>query len=198
MREPGLRSSVSRFIRSSRLIASARVQDSIQSYPLPQVSSLVTPFSFKRAATWSCCGADRSRSLQLASMQSPRLSSQLGELHSPPGYSTTDLATSPFAPSVLLNLAPLSNSIHFQLGYLGHGPASLEGEVQVKWAAGPDAQQQRPAFAKLEVVFRGIERSPGCESGIELAEHKAILWGLGAAGSSSDVDQQGDADTTFW
>ncbi|ORY80209.1 hypothetical protein BCR35DRAFT_352539 [Leucosporidium creatinivorum] len=127
-------------------------------------------------------------------MQSPRLTSQLGELHSPPGYSTTDLATSPFAPSVLLNLVPLANSIHFQLGYLGHGPASLEGEVQVKWAAGPDTQQHRPAFAKLEVVFRGIERSPGCEAGIELAEHKTVLWGLGAAGSSSDVAQQGDGD----
>jgi hypothetical protein len=66
--------------------------------------------------------------------------------------------------------------------------------VQVKWAAGPDAQQPRPAFAKLEVVFRGIERSLGCESGIELAEHKAVLWGLGAAGSSSDGAQQGDGD----
>lgn len=126
-------------------------------------------------------------------MQPRRRSSQLGELHSPPGYSTTDLATSPFAPAVLLNLVPLANSIHFQLGYLGHGPASLEGEVQVKWAPGPDAQQQRPAFAKLEVVFHGVERSPGCE-GIELAEHKAVLWGLGAAGTSSDVDHQGDAD----
>lgn len=121
-------------------------------------------------------------------MEPPSFTGAVGDQLSPPGYSTAAPPFDDSAPTgVLLNLVPLANSIQFQLGYLGHGPASLQGEVQVKYSSGPDTvTASRPAFAKLEVVFRGVERSSACE-GIELAEHKAILWGLGAAGSSSSV-----------
>ncbi|GAA5865447.1 hypothetical protein JCM8547_001247 [Rhodosporidiobolus lusitaniae] len=97
---------------------------------------------------------------------------------SPPGYSS--------APAVvLLNLAPPTDSTTFQLGHLGYGPAFVAGEVQVKYA-GSDAAA-RPAFSRLEVTFRGIERnSPGGE-GIELSEQRKVLWGEGAAGSSSSA-----------
>lgn len=121
-----------------------------------------------------------------------RSAAEPGDLPSPPppGYSTTDQV----APSVLLNLVPLANSVNFQLGFLGHGPASLQGEVQVKWSAPAEStgeDQLRPDFEKVEVVFRGVEKSlVGCEGGgIELAEHQTVLWGTGAASSSSSIHQ---------
>lgn len=52
--------------------------------------------------------------------------------------------------------------------------------LQIKF----EGEGSRPAFSKLEVVFRGMERRDGAEE-IELVEQRKVLWGLGAAGSSS-------------
>ena len=61
----------------------------------------------------------------------------------------------------------------------------------MKWSAPADsAEDARPAFETLELVFRGIEKSEACDDGgIELAEHKAVLRGTGAASSSSSIHQ---------
>ncbi|GAA5863502.1 hypothetical protein JCM1840_000045 [Sporobolomyces johnsonii] len=99
---------------------------------------------------------------------------------SPPGYSSS--SPNDTAPQVLLNLAPPPDSTTFQLGYLGHGPAFIAGDVQIKYA-GSDADP-RPSFSALELSFRGIERIEGSDA-IELSEQRKVLWGLGAAGSSS-------------
>ncbi|BGP44744.1 hypothetical protein JCM10450v2_000558 [Rhodotorula kratochvilovae] len=99
----------------------------------------------------------------------------------PPQYSSAASG----APAVLVNLAPPADATSFQLGYLGHGPAFVAGEVQVKYA-GPD-DQPRPAFTRLEVCFNGVERAhlnPE-DPPIDLFEQRAVLWGEGAAGSSS-------------
>ncbi|BGP21483.1 hypothetical protein Rt10032_c01g0190 [Rhodotorula toruloides] len=99
----------------------------------------------------------------------------------PPGYSTAEQTG-----SVLVNLAPPSNSgATFQVGYLGHGQASIEGEVQIKSVGGEE--ERRPAFSRLEVEFRGVERDGQAEA-IELFDSKKVLWGVGAAGSSSESD----------
>lgn len=101
----------------------------------------------------------------------------------PPGYSTAGQTG-----SVLVNLAPPPNSgATFQVGYLGHGQASIEGEVQIKYAGGEG--ESRPAFSRLEVEFRGVERDGQAEGdGIELFDSKKVVWGVGAAGSSSEGD----------
>ncbi|GAA5826881.1 hypothetical protein JCM11251_002141 [Rhodosporidiobolus azoricus] len=99
----------------------------------------------------------------------------------PPGYSPGA------GPSlVLLNLAPPAEATTFQLGHLGYGPAYVAGDVQVKYA-GSDGDV-RPAFTRLEVTFRGVERNSTGGGGveeIELCEQTKVLWGVGAAGSSS-------------
>ncbi|BGP12697.1 hypothetical protein JCM10213_008835 [Rhodosporidiobolus nylandii] len=97
---------------------------------------------------------------------------------SPPGYSA---ASTPSA--VLVNLAPPAESTTFQLGHLGYGPAFVAGDVQVKFAGAET--DTRPAFSRLEVAFRGVERS-GQEK-IELCEQTKVLWGVGAAGSSAEA-----------
>ncbi|KAL8292320.1 hypothetical protein RQP46_001786 [Phenoliferia psychrophenolica] len=107
----------------------------------------------------------------------------------PPQYCTIP-ASSPTPSVVLLNLVPLSNNTTFQVGYLGHGPATLEGEIQAKFAGSDDAD--RPAFSKLELSFRGVERSDAAATAgspalgeIELTEQHVVLWGEGAQGSSA-------------
>lgn len=95
-----------------------------------------------------------------------------------PGYSS---ASSPSF-LTLVNLAPPSDSTTFQEGHLGHGPAFVVGAVQVKYA-GSDPRE-RPAFSRLEVTFRGVERSNGGGE-IELCEQTQILWRVGVAGGSS-------------
>ncbi|GAA6058561.1 hypothetical protein JCM10212_007000 [Sporobolomyces blumeae] len=105
---------------------------------------------------------------------------------SPPRYSTeptSDTASS----SVLLNLAPLPNSTTFQLGYLGHGPAFIAGDVQVKHDQGARRDgiaEPRPRFDRLVVRFRGIERVEAADP-IVLCNQVKVLWGTGAAGTSS-------------
>jgi len=84
--------------------------------------------------------------------------------------------------SVLINLTPPQESTTFQLGYLGHGAAFITGDVQVKYAG--SSLEERPAFDKLVISFRGIERVDGAED-IELCEQSEVLWGVGAAGTSS-------------
>ncbi|GAA5922626.1 uncharacterized protein JCM15063_003366 [Sporobolomyces koalae] len=105
---------------------------------------------------------------------------------SPPGYSL-GLDTASFSPatspSVLLNLAPLVGSTTFQLGYLGHGPAFIAGDVQIKYAG---TAQAKPRCSKLVVSFRGLERVQGAEP-IELCEQTEVIWGIGAAGTSSSA-----------
>ncbi|GAA5918112.1 hypothetical protein JCM6882_006348 [Rhodosporidiobolus microsporus] len=98
---------------------------------------------------------------------------------SPPGYSAA-----PGPSLVLLNLAPPAEATTFQLGHLGYGPAFVAGDVQVKFAGGEG--DARPAFSRLEVTFRGVERNTavGGED-IELCEQTKVVWGVGAAGSSS-------------
>ncbi|BGP28652.1 hypothetical protein JCM10296v2_000388 [Rhodotorula toruloides] len=99
----------------------------------------------------------------------------------PPGYSTTGQTG-----HVLVNLAPPPNSgATFQVGYLGHGQASIEGEVQIKYAGGEE--ERRPEFNRLEIEFRGVEQD-GQAEGIELFDSKKVIWGVGAAGSSSEGD----------
>ncbi|BGO94676.1 hypothetical protein NBRC10512_004894 [Rhodotorula toruloides] len=99
----------------------------------------------------------------------------------PPGYSTAGQTG-----SVLINLAPPPDSgATFQVGYLGHGQASIEGEVQIKYAGGEE--ERRPAFSRLEIEFRGVEQD-GQAEGIELFDSKKVIWGVGAAGSSSEGD----------
>ncbi|GAA5950467.1 hypothetical protein JCM3765_004558 [Sporobolomyces pararoseus] len=101
---------------------------------------------------------------------------------SPPGYTTSLSNTA--SSSVLLNLSPPPDSTTFQLGYLGHGQAFLAGEVQVKFAG--SEEQGKPNFSKLVISFRGIERVEGSEA-IELCDQKEIIWGEGAAGSSTST-----------
>ncbi|GAA6050458.1 hypothetical protein JCM3770_002606 [Rhodotorula araucariae] len=99
---------------------------------------------------------------------------------SPPRYSSA-IAT---APALLVNLAPPPEATSFQLGYLGHGPAFVAGEVQVKYT-GP-ADHDRPACTRLEVCFSGVERGPHPgDHPIDLFEQRKVLWGEGAAGASS-------------
>ncbi|GAA5842025.1 hypothetical protein JCM3766R1_005727 [Sporobolomyces carnicolor] len=100
---------------------------------------------------------------------------------SPPGYSNSTLfgiASS----SVLLNLSPPQDTTSFQLGYLGHGQAFVAGDVQVKFAG--SGSQLKPSFSRLVIRFRGIERVEGADA-IELCDQKHVLWGEGAAGTSS-------------
>lgn len=104
----------------------------------------------------------------------------------PPQYTTTPSET---RTSVLLNLAPLSDHFTFQLGALGNGLASIQGELQIK-LTGTDDQEGERLFSKLEVVFRGVERVEGAEE-IELCEMRQLLWGIGVAGSSSESDTGG-------
>ncbi|GAA6004354.1 hypothetical protein JCM10207_000682 [Rhodosporidiobolus poonsookiae] len=100
---------------------------------------------------------------------------------SPPGYSA-----GPGPALVLVNLTPPANSTSFQLGHLGYGPAFVAGDVQVKFA-GSDADS-RPAFSRLEVAFVGVEKSgSGAGEEIELFSQRKVLWGVGAAGSSSSA-----------
>lgn len=94
----------------------------------------------------------------------------------PPTYSVRSTVATP----VLLNLAPLSNALSFQIG--GDSPASLAGEVQVKFMSS-DEEQQRPVCARLEVNFVGVETRDG--ERIELCEHREVLWGLGVPSSST-------------
>ncbi|GAA6036664.1 hypothetical protein JCM8097_001285 [Rhodosporidiobolus ruineniae] len=96
-----------------------------------------------------------------------------------PGYSADP------APSTLLNLAPPAETATFQLGHLGYGPAFVAGDVQVKYA-GSDTDP-KPAFSRLEIAFRGVEKSRAGDEGIELCEQRKVLWGVGAAGSSSSA-----------
>lgn len=105
---------------------------------------------------------------------------------SPPQYSTTTEC-----PPVLLNLAPLPDAgSSFQRGLLGSGtPSTVEGDVQIKFVREGSSLSERPAFSKLEICFRGVERSERVE--IELTEQRRTLWGLGVPGSSS-----GDGDST--
>lgn len=84
--------------------------------------------------------------------------------------------------SVLINLTPPQESTTFQLGYLGHGAAFIAGDVQVKYAG--SSLEERPAFDRLVISFRGIERVVGMDD-IELCEQSEVLWGVGAAGTSS-------------
>lgn len=86
------------------------------------------------------------------------------------------------APPVLLNLAPLHGA-SFQTGHLGvsnerngeEDGAHLEGEVQVKFVGAET--EARPAFSRLEIVFRGVEKKLG-KGGMEvvLCEEKKVLW----------------------
>ncbi|KAK4055128.1 hypothetical protein OIV83_000408 [Microbotryomycetes sp. JL201] len=107
---------------------------------------------------------------------------------SPPGYTvaaagvgTADGALADADSVALVNLVPAHGSASFLLGHLGYGPASLGGEVQVKWLSSPHA-----AVEQLKIVFRGVERGPSCpDSPIELVEHTQILWGIGAQSTSS-------------
>ncbi|GAA5916687.1 hypothetical protein JCM8208_003903 [Rhodotorula glutinis] len=103
---------------------------------------------------------------------------------SPPQYSAAAMAS---APQVLVNLAPPTDSdaASFQLGFLGHGPAYVAGEVQVKYTGSGDADT-RPTFRRLEVGLRGVERGANPhDEPIELFDQRQVLWGDGAAGSSS-------------
>jgi len=103
---------------------------------------------------------------------------------SPPQYSAAAMAS---APQVLVNLAPPTDSdaASFQLGFLGHGPAYVAGEVQVKYT-GPGDAHERPAFRRLDVCLRGVERGANPhDEPIELFDQRLILWGDGAASSSS-------------
>ncbi|GAA5977380.1 hypothetical protein JCM5350_002446 [Sporobolomyces pararoseus] len=102
---------------------------------------------------------------------------------SPPGYTTSTLSNTNSS-SVLLNLSPPQESTTFQLGYLGHGQAFIAGEIQVKYAG--SEEEERPHFSKLVIIFRGIERVEGSEA-IELCEQKEVVWGEGAAGSSTST-----------
>ncbi|KAM0793561.1 hypothetical protein ACM66B_000997 [Microbotryomycetes sp. NB124-2] len=105
---------------------------------------------------------------------------------SPPGYSAA-LVGQPAASVhdvddaqvALVNLVPGHGSASFLLGHLGYGPASLAGEIQVKWLYSSHASVEQ-----LKIVFRGVERGPNC-SPIELVEHSQILWGIGAQSTSS-------------
>ncbi|GAA5834002.1 hypothetical protein JCM9279_004186 [Rhodotorula babjevae] len=115
---------------------------------------------------------------------------------SPPQYSAAAMAS---APQVLVNLAPPTDSdaASFQLGFLGHGPAYVAGEVQVKYT-GPGDAQQRPAFRRLDVCFRGVERGANPhDEPIELFDQRHVLWGDGAAGSSSSAAATTSADASF-
>ncbi|GAA5972379.1 hypothetical protein JCM11641_002431 [Rhodosporidiobolus odoratus] len=100
---------------------------------------------------------------------------------SPPGYSAA-----PSTSTVLLNLAPPAQQTTFQLGHLGYGPAFVAGDVQVKYAG--SQTDPRPAFSRLDLIFRGVEKSGG-QGGeeIELCEQSKVIWGVGAAGSSSSA-----------
>ncbi|GJN91554.1 hypothetical protein Rhopal_004577-T1 [Rhodotorula paludigena] len=103
---------------------------------------------------------------------------------SPPGYSTEGGSAGAGASAVLVNLAPSqAEGTSFQLGFLGHGPAFVAGEVQVKYAAG-DADA-RPHCTRLEVSFKGVERAHGATDPIDLFEQRQILWGEGAQGTSA-------------
>ena len=53
---------------------------------------------------------------------------------SPPQYDLLSLPSE--LSTILLNLTPLQNAVSFQLGALGYGAASLEGDVQVSWLLG--------------------------------------------------------------
>ncbi|SCZ90834.1 BZ3500_MvSof-1268-A1-R1_Chr1-3g02297 [Microbotryum saponariae] len=110
------------------------------------------------------------------------------EAVSPPLYSST--AASVAAPPVLLNVAPLSTHHDFLHGHLGYGQASLQGEVQVKYTS-EHGHGQAPRPSKLEVCFRGVERRHGLGE-IELCEQRKTLWGWGAQGSSSSMEQGDD------
>lgn len=116
----------------------------------------------------------------------------------PPLYSAHSYADVP-PTAVLLNLTPLSatGSHGFQVGHLGYGPASLEGELQVKWSGSP--QSSPPRFSSLVVVFRGVETGDDEDrvTSIELCEHKQVLWGLGAAGSSTVSDGQANGNSAY-
>ena len=65
----------------------------------------------------------------------------------------------------------------------------LKEDLQIKF----EGEGSRPALSKLEVVFRGTERRDGTEE-IELVEQRKVLWGVGAAGSSSIPDGDGSGD----
>ncbi|KPV78379.1 uncharacterized protein RHOBADRAFT_50852 [Rhodotorula graminis WP1] len=102
----------------------------------------------------------------------------------PPQYSAAATAT---VPQVLVNLAPSTDSdtASFQLGFLGHGPAYVAGEVQVKYTGIGDVDA-RPAFRRLDVCLRGVERGANPhDEPIELFDQRQVLWGDGAAGTSS-------------
>ncbi|KAK4057658.1 hypothetical protein OIO90_001306 [Microbotryomycetes sp. JL221] len=118
---------------------------------------------------------------------------------SPPGYSVAapddnrpqSVAAAESASdddSALINLVPLTGSASFLLGHLGYGPASLEGEVQLKLDA-----RARADAAQLKIVFRGVERGSSGQE-IELVEHSSILWGLGAQSTSSSTQLPQDSD----
>lgn len=110
-------------------------------------------------------------------------------LHSqPPIYTQSPSSSILISPTdlVLVNLAPLHNSLTYQSGHLGlsQNPlASLVGEVQVKWTGGIEVE--RPLFSELEVGFRGVEKVVGGEE-IELCSQRVVLWGLGVPSSSSN------------
>ncbi|GAA5870215.1 hypothetical protein JCM16303_001929 [Sporobolomyces ruberrimus] len=109
---------------------------------------------------------------------------------SPPGYSSGATSDSVSAAAPLINLSPPPESTSFQLGYLGHGQAFIAGEVQVKFGA--SEEQGKPSCARLVVIFRGSERVDGTEA-IELCEQRQVLWGEGAAGTSSSTSESSDS-----
>lgn len=53
------------------------------------------------------------------------------DANSPPQYNLLSLPSE--LSTILLNLTPLQNAVSFQLGALGYGSASLEGDVQVSF-----------------------------------------------------------------
>lgn len=107
----------------------------------------------------------------------------------PPGYSATEAL--PLEPDAfLLNLTPIAETSSFLVGYLGHGPASLQGEVQLKWT-GSQPATTGPAVSRVEISFRGVERSG--DAAIELVSQTQALWGPGAAGSSATASTHNDS-----
>ncbi|BGP52863.1 hypothetical protein JCM8202v2_000420 [Rhodotorula sphaerocarpa] len=107
-------------------------------------------------------------------------------------------------PPVLLNLAPHTDApdaTSFQAGQLGGAdrtqPTRIAGEVQIKVTR--SAADSAPAYHRLEVVFRGLERTDSVTSGsdaaregdeITLVEQRSVLWeaaseAVGTSGADS-------------
>ncbi|KAG0150223.1 hypothetical protein CROQUDRAFT_652644 [Cronartium quercuum f. sp. fusiforme G11] len=89
----------------------------------------------------------------------------------PPLYAASQTPSDSGLP-FLLNLSTLPPALSFLSGYLGIGPASVQGEVQIKLVS----NQPSLSIHRLQLSFRGLERTQPDHQPIDLVQQHQILW----------------------